>query len=134
MPLDSLAACCYTGAMAATRKTATRSKSGQTREPNARCCLYIGLQSRGVFALPADVRKRHRLDEPGAQLRVVERDDGVIELHPQLAIPAEQAWFWSEHWQAKEIEANDDIAAGRIRRHASGDALLEHLDELRESS
>ena len=134
MPLDSLAAKRYTEAMAATRKTSTRSKPGQTRTPNVRECLYIGLQSRGVFALPADVRKRHRLDEPGAQLRVVERDDGVIELHPQLAIPAEQAWFWDERWHAKEIEANTDVAAGRVSRHASGEALLDHLDGLRESS
>ncbi len=120
--------------MATARKKATRSKPRQAQTPNARQGLYIGLQSRGVFALPADVRKRHRLDEPGAQLRVVERDDGVIELHPQLAIPAEQAWFWNEHWQAKEIEASADIAAGRVSGHASGEALLEHLDTLRESS
>jgi len=120
--------------MAATRKKAIRSKPCQTPTPNVRQSLYIGLQSRGVFALPADVRRRHRLDEPGTQLRVVERDDGVIELHPQLAIPAEQAWFWNEHWQSMEIEANDDIAAARVTRHASGEALLEHLDELRESS
>jgi len=118
--------------MAASRKTSARSKPGQPRTPNVRECLYIGLQSRGVFALPADVRKRHRLDEPGAQLRVVERDDGVIELHPQLAIPAEQAWFWSERWQSMETEASADIGAGRLTRHASGEELLEHLGGLRE--
>jgi bifunctional DNA-binding transcriptional regulator/antitoxin component of YhaV-PrlF toxin-antitoxin module len=96
--------------------------------------VYVGVQSRGVLALPADVRKRHRLDEPGAQVRIVERDDGVIELHPQLAIPADQAWFWTERWQAMEVEADAEVAAGRVRRHASGEALLEHLDALRESS
>jgi hypothetical protein len=80
------------------------------------------------------VRKRHRLDEPGAQVRVVERDDGVIELHPQLAIPADQAWFWTGRWQAMEVEADAEVAAGRVERHGSGDALLEHLDALRESS
>jgi len=87
-----------------------------------------------VFALPADVRKRHRLDEPGAQVRVVERDDGVIELHPQVAVPADQMWFWTERWQKLEAEADADIAAGRVTRHDSGEALLEHLDGLRESS
>jgi hypothetical protein len=51
----------------------------------ARTDVYVGMQSRGVFALPADLRKRHHLDEPGAQVRVVEREDGVIELHPQAA-------------------------------------------------
>lgn len=119
-----------------TRKSAPRSQSGQihARTPDHREGIYIGLQSRGVFALPADVRKRHRLDEPGAQVRVVERDDGVIELHPQVAIPADQTWFWTERWRKMEAEADADIAAGRVTRHDSGKALLEHLDGLRESS
>lgn len=101
--------------------------------PDSAASVYVGVQSRGVFALPADLRKRHRLDQPGAQVRIVERDDGVIELHPQVAIPADQAWFWTKRWQAMEAEADADIAAGRLTRHASGNAFLEHLDGLRES-
>jgi hypothetical protein len=120
--------------MASTGKAASRSRSSQGQSKNVGQGIFIGLQTRGVFALPADVRKRHRLDEPGAQLRVIERDDGVIELHPQVAIPAEQAWFWDERWQAMEVEANEDIAAGRVTRHASGEGFLEHLDSLREPS
>ena len=50
--------------------------------------IYVSMQARGTVALPADVRKRHGLDEAGAQVEVVERDDGVIELHPQRAVPA----------------------------------------------
>ena len=116
------------------RKRATRSQSVQNRAtPDVRAGVYVGVQSRGVFALPADLRKRHRLDQPGAQVRIVERDDGVIELHPQVAIPADQAWFWTERWQAMEVEADADVAAGRVTRHASGDAFLGHLDDLRES-
>jgi hypothetical protein len=115
------------------RKRAARSPSAQNRPtPDVRAGVYVGVQSRGVFALPADLRKRHGLDQPGAQVRIVERDDGVIELHPQLAIPADQAWFWTERWQAMEVEADADVAAGRVTRHASGDAFLEHLDDLRE--
>jgi len=114
----------------ADRPVSSAKRPGKTSRPG----FFIGLQTRGVFALPADVRKRHRLDEPGAQLRVIERDDGVIELHPQVAVPAEQAWFWDERWQAMEKEANDDIAEGRVTRHASGEELLEHLDALRDPS
>jgi hypothetical protein len=99
----------------------------------ARTDVYVGMQSRGVFALPADLRKRHHLDEPGAQVRVVEREDGVIELHPQAAIPADQKWFWSDRWQKMEAEADADIAAGHVTRHESDEALLEHLGRLRES-
>ena len=116
------------------RKRAARSRSAQNRTtPDVRAGVYVGVQSRGVFALPADLRKRHGLDQPGAQVRIVERDDGVIELHPQLAIPADQAWFWTERWRAMEVDADADVATGRVTRHASGDAFLEHLDDLRES-
>lgn len=48
---------------------------------------FLTIQSRGTLALPPDLRKRHGLDEPGAQVEVVERDDGVIELRPFVAVP-----------------------------------------------
>ena len=95
--------------------------------------IYVGVQRRGVFALPAAMRKRHHLDEPGAQVLVVERDDGVLELHPQLAVPADQKWFWSEGWQALEAEANADLGAGRLSISGSAEDLLGDLDALRES-
>lgn len=89
---------------------------------------YVSLQSRGTIALPAELRKRHRLDEPGAQVRLVEREDGVIELHPLLAVRADQAWFWSERWQAMEREADEDAIAGRLRTFDSPEELFDELD------
>jgi hypothetical protein len=78
--------------------------------------------------LPADLRKRHHLDDPGAQVRVVERADGVIELHPLAPVPAGQRWFWNERWQRMEREADEDIAAGRVRSFEDVDDLLSALD------
>lgn len=83
--------------------------------------------SRGSITLPAEVRRRHRLDEPGAQVEVVERADGVIELHPLLPHRADQAWFWAARWQAMEQEAQDDITAGRVETFDSGEELLADL-------
>lgn len=94
--------------------------------------VYIGLQSRGVFALPADMRKRHHLDEPGAQLLVIERDDGVLELHPQATVPANQKWFWGEKWQAMEAEVDAHVTSGEVDVHDSADALFEHLAAIRQ--
>ncbi|MBS9535619.1 AbrB/MazE/SpoVT family DNA-binding domain-containing protein [Mycobacterium sp. M1] len=91
---------------------------------------YVGVQSRGVVALPAEVRRRLHLDEPGAQVEIIERDDGVLELRPSLPVPADQRWFWIEHWQQREREVDGHIAAGRVTVHQDGDALLEHLDRL----
>jgi AbrB family looped-hinge helix DNA binding protein len=91
---------------------------------------YITVQTRGVVALPAEVRRRLHLDEPGAQVEITERDDGVLELRPSLPIPADQRWFWTERWQRREVEVDARVAAGEVAVHADGDALLAHLDQL----
>lgn len=84
--------------------------------------------SRGSITLPAEVRHRYRLDQPGAQVQIVERDDGVIELHPLLPHRADQAWFWAERWQAMEQEAEEDIAAGRVETFDSSDEFMAVLE------
>jgi hypothetical protein len=35
-----------------------------------------------------------------------------------------------EHWQNRELEVDDHVAAGRIRVHGDGAALLDHLDRI----
>lgn len=91
---------------------------------------YVAVQSRGTVALPAALRRRLRLDEPGAQIELIEGDDGRIELRPVLPVPADQAWFWTERWQAMEREADEDVAAGRVTVVDGPDELFEHLDGL----
>jgi hypothetical protein len=49
---------------------------------------FLTLQARGVLALPPVLRARYQLDRPGAQVEITERDDGVLEIRPQVAIPA----------------------------------------------
>lgn len=47
-------------------------------------------------------------------------------------IPASQAWFWTEEWQAGEREADAEIAAGLGTVYDSGEeflAALERMDE-----
>jgi len=73
----------------------------------------LSVQTRGTIALPADLRRRLHLDGPDAQVKLIEREDGHIELVPVVAVPADQAWFWTERWQGMELEADADIAAGR---------------------
>jgi bifunctional DNA-binding transcriptional regulator/antitoxin component of YhaV-PrlF toxin-antitoxin module len=89
---------------------------------------FVGLQSRGTLALPAELRKRHHLDQAGAQVEIVERDDGVIELHPHVPIRADQAWFWTERWQTKEREVDRHVAAGEVEVFDSADDFLAQLD------
>ena len=53
---------------------------------------------------------------------------GRVEMVPATLIPKDQLWFWSREWQEKEREADEDIAAGRIRTAASVDELLKDLN------
>ena len=88
---------------------------------------HVSVQSRGTIALPADLRRRLHLDEPGAPVRIIEHEDGKLEMQPLLSIPADQAWFWTERWQAMEREADEDIAAGRVSRGMDVDEFVEYL-------
>ena len=83
----------------------------------------LTIQARGTVALPADLRRRLRLDRDNAQVHLIEHEDGRLELRPVVTIPADQAWFWTERWQAMEREADADVAAGRA-------TVVEGIDEL----
>ena len=87
---------------------------------------FVTVQSRGLIAIPTSIRRRFGLDQPGAQVEVIERE-GEIVLRPHVAVPVDQAWFWAERWQQMEREADDAIVAGRI---TSTEGVNEFLDEL----
>ena len=93
---------------------------------------HVSVQSRGTIALPADLRRRYHLDEPGAQVQIIEHEDGMLELQPMLPIPADQRWFWTDRWQAMEREADEDIAAGRVLSFDDVDAFIAHLEQIRD--
>lgn len=87
------------------------------------------VQSHDV-ASPLPQRKWLHLFQPGAQVEIVERADGVLELRPTLALPAAEAWFWEERYQAGEREVDAHVAAGETTLHASVDDFTGHLDDL----
>jgi len=89
----------------------------------------VSVRSRGTLALPADLRRRLHLDGPESQVRLIDHGDGRVELVPVVAVPADQAWFWTDRWQAMEREADADIAAGRSTVVDGVDELIAHLDK-----
>lgn len=93
---------------------------------------FVTVQKRGTIALPSRLRRRYGLDQPGAQVELLEREDGVIELRPKIAVPADQAWFWTERWQAREREVDELVEAGDEKVHDSVDDLLTHAERVRE--
>ncbi len=50
---------------------------------------------------------------------------------PSESIDPDQAYFWTEAWQASEHEADQDIAAGRVCRFEKAEDLIAHLREHR---
>lgn len=89
--------------------------------------MVIRMSNRGSVTLPPAIRKAL---PQSALFEVVRRDDGVIELRPQVTIDASQAWFWTERWQRMEREADESYARGDFRRFESGEEFLAHLEEL----
>lgn len=83
-----------------------------------------------MIALPSELRQRLHLDEPGAQVEITERADGVLELRAALPVPAEQAWFWTQHWQKREREVDEHVAAGRVTVFENGEDFLAYVDDL----
>jgi hypothetical protein len=80
---------------------------------------------RGTISLPVELCVRRGLDEDGVLVRVHEREDGVIELHPHQEVPGpDQAWFWTPEWQQMEREADEAIADGRVYRFDSTEEMM----------
>jgi bifunctional DNA-binding transcriptional regulator/antitoxin component of YhaV-PrlF toxin-antitoxin module len=91
---------------------------------------YLALQGRGTVTLPAELRRKYRLDEAGAQIEITEREDGVLELRPTLPVPVDEMWFWTEGHQAAEQEAEADIEAGRYRDFENEAEFLADIEGL----
>ena len=91
---------------------------------------FLTVQGRGTVALPPDLRKRYHLDRAGAQVEITEREDGVFELRPVIAVPSAQAWFWDIRWQQGEREVDAHVRAGEVTVHDTTTDFLTHLSAL----
>lgn len=85
------------------------------------------VRAKGGITLPQQVREKLHLKE-GDQVIVTEQD-GSIMLTPAAVIPRDQQWFWTPEWQAKEAEADADLAAGRTTSFDSDEDFLKALDD-----
>lgn len=88
---------------------------------------FVSPQKSGVVRLPRSIRDRLNIEQPGVQLEFTETEAGFF-VRSVTPVPAEQAWFWTEAWQEREREAENDIAAGNV--HAA-ESAPEFIDQLR---
>ena len=85
------------------------------------------LRERGQLTLPAEVREALRIDS-GALL-AIEVVEGRIVMTPKTLIDSDQAWFWTDRWQAMEREVDAEVAAGRTTVVDGVDELFDALDD-----
>lgn len=88
---------------------------------------FVTIRDRGQISIPSAIRKAYQLDEPGAQVEIIERE-GEIVLRPKLPVDAAQAWFWTQDWQEGERQADVEAAAGLGAVFETGDDLVAALD------
>lgn len=84
------------------------------------------LRKKGQLTLPPEVRKALNVDH-GDEVEFEIIEPGIVVMRGLKMIPADQAWFWTESWNAGEREASKDIASGRTTLHKSVDDMFDHL-------
>jgi AbrB family looped-hinge helix DNA binding protein len=89
---------CYGGGMAV---------SAGRRRPHL---TTLAVRRKGIVTIPEAIREELDLHEGDHLIATVE--DGRIILIPASVIPDDQAWFWTPEWQAREAEADQEVAGG----------------------
>lgn len=78
-------------------------------------------------ALPKEVIERLHLKVN--DLLDIRTEAGKIILEPQVAVPKDQAYFYTAEWQKDEKSASEDIRKGRVTKTKTPKELFEKLDE-----
>ena len=90
------------------------------------------LRDKGQLTLPSEVRRALHVESGDDVEFVVHYDPeqhGVMYVQVQglKTIPADQAWFWTEEWQAGEREASEEAAAGKGTVYGSPEEMFAAL-------
>ena len=102
-----------------------RNRSGpRSRKPHRPSSV---LRDKGVVTIPLAIREQ--LDLATGDELLISVEDGRIVLEPATLIPRDQAWFWTQEWQAMETEAEADKAAGRVERFNTDEDFLASFEE-----
>ena len=85
----------------------------------------MAIRRKGIVTIPDAIRQELDLHEGDHLVATVE--DGRLVLTPASIIPDDQAWFWTPEWQAKEQEADREIAEGVSRAVLSSEEFVAEL-------
>jgi AbrB family looped-hinge helix DNA binding protein len=87
----------------------------------------LQMRDNGQITLPTSIRRKTNL-KSGDLLDVKIEPDGSIRLTPQMAIDRSQAYFWTKRWQEGELQAEEDIQAGQVKKFEAVDDLIADLE------
>ncbi|MBA1337116.1 MAG: hypothetical protein HPY66_3552 [Firmicutes bacterium] len=88
--------------------------------------MVVELRQKSQVTIPADILKALNL-KTGDKLEFSVQDGKII-IQPVVTIPKDQAWFWTEKWQAEERIVDEQIKNGQVKSFDNIDALIEDLD------
>jgi AbrB family looped-hinge helix DNA binding protein len=85
------------------------------------------VRRKGQITLPQEVRDALHVEQ-GDSVAFTLTGEGTVVLSGLKSIPAEQAWFWTEQWQAGEREASRQAARGEGTIYESAKDFEDSLD------
>lgn len=75
----------------------------------------------GRLTIPADVRREMGLSDESLLEIEVDRENDVIRLRPQVAVPREDAWAYTPRHRQLVKKAREDVEKGRVHRLSEED-------------
>ena len=87
--------------------------------------MLTELRTRSQITIPSEIIKQLNLKQ-GDTLEVEIEGEQII-LRPVIAIPKDQAFFWSKQWQAEEKQVQANIENKKINSTDSKDILFKDL-------
>lgn len=87
--------------------------------------MLTEIRSRSQITIPSEIIKKLNLKQ-GDTLEVDVEGDQIV-LRPVIAIPKDQAYFWTKEWQSEEKQVQSDIENNNIKSAKSKDELFEDL-------
>lgn len=70
------------------------------------------IQHNRQLTIPSEIFDKLGL-EKGDYVQITE-ENGEIKLQPKKLVDKDQTWFWSQEWQKKEKQAQEDVEKGRV--------------------
>ncbi len=87
--------------------------------------MLTEIRSRSQITIPSEIIKKLNLKQ-GDTLDVDVEGNQIV-IRPVIAIPKDQAYFWTKEWQSEEKQIQSDIENNNIKPAKSKDELFEDL-------